>query len=258
MLITQRSSDRQYFDRDAEVEPVLPAALLRVWDQLTGSTPVVVELQTARSRIAAGLVGFDPGEVLHASHALGPAFAAAMDALEGGGAVSTTLAGTLRASAPEIRSLAQEWVSGEPTGAGAGARAGRLAVSVAAGAILTAQAAAVTGGERIEGWKRPSACPCCGGSADLAVSNGVERGLVCSRCNAVWRARAGGCVACPRGKEGSVDRIPAHLAGYTIIVCNSCGRYLKESEGRLRHHPLVERALMAQIDRAAEKRGLRF
>jgi hypothetical protein len=42
------------------------------------------------------------------------------------------------------------------------------------------------------------------------------------------------------------------------VICHSCGRYLKERSGRPKHAPLVERALTAEMDAAAVRRGLRL
>ena len=77
---------------------------------------------------------------------------------------------------------------------------------------------------------------------------------------------------------GPVDRIPAGLGlgcdavdsptgiarisnpalGYDLMMCNSCGRFLKERPRRGLGSLLVERTITAELDVAAEQRGLRI
>jgi hypothetical protein len=52
-------------------------------------------------------------------------------------------------------------------------------------------------------------------------------------------------------------RVPSPDLGYDLVICNSCGRYLKERRGLPSHAWLVERALTAGLDEAAHERGLR-
>ena len=113
-------------------------------------------------------------------------------------------------------------------------------------------------------WNR-SYCPCCGGSPDFSVRDdtvdgGLERdrGLVCARCDTTWRTEALGCLGCGERESPTIARISSDALGYQLAICNACGRYLKEPAAPAPLDPLVERVLTAQLDAAAEARGLRL
>ena len=55
-----------------------------------------------------------------------------------------------------------------------------------------------------------------------------------------------------------IARISNPALGYDLVMCNSCGRFLKERPRRGLASLLVERALTAELDLAAEQRGLRI
>jgi formate dehydrogenase maturation protein FdhE len=134
----------------------------------------------------------------------------------------------------------------------------RLARNVAAvvgNAVLTRAASDVANGFSFAAWKR-SLCPCCGASPDLALSTDKRRSLVCWRCDTIWRTNQLGCLGCGATAAPTLVRIPSPY-GYQLAICNSCGRYLKERRGAPAHALLVERALTAGLDEAAELRGLR-
>jgi formate dehydrogenase maturation protein FdhE len=82
--------------------------------------------------------------------------------------------------------------------------------------------------------------------------------LVCARCDARWRAAGRGCLACDATSAPTLARVRSPYLGYELVICNSCGRYLKERSGPLVYDPVVERALTGELDAAAERRGLRI
>ena len=83
-----------------------------------------------------------------------------------------------------------------------------------------------------------------------------------------WSARAAtpsgkrrrdGCLGCDAPDAPShIARIPNAALGYELVMCNSCGRFMKERPRRGTSQLLVERAITAELDRAAELRGLRI
>lgn len=56
----------------------------------------------------------------------------------------------------------------------------------------------------------------------------------------------------------AIARICNPALGYDLVMCNSCGRFLKERPRRGLASLLVERALTAELDLSAEQRGLRI
>ena len=125
-------------------------------------------------------------------------------------------------------------------------------------ALLRAASARVGAPASWRTWAR-SVCPCCGGAADIAlIERGAQRTLVCARCDMQWRARRAGCLGCDAEMAPAIARITNPDLGYDLVICHSCGRYLKERSGRAHHPPLVERALTAEMDAAAVRRGLRL
>jgi FdhE protein len=102
-------------------------------------------------------------------------------------------------------------------------------------------------------------CPCCGGAPDVALlERGGHRTLVCSRCDAQWRAPRTGCLGCDADDAPSIARIPNAAVGYELVMCNACGRFLKERPRRGLESLVVERAMTMELDVAAEQRGLRI
>jgi formate dehydrogenase maturation protein FdhE len=101
-------------------------------------------------------------------------------------------------------------------------------------------------------------CPSCGGAPDLAFVDGARRALVCSRCDTSWPVATRGCIGCEATGAPTIARVRSPYLGYDLVICHACGRYLKERVGRALHPPLVERALTAEMDAAAVRRGLRI
>jgi hypothetical protein len=73
-----------------------------------------------------------------------------------------------------------------------------------------------------------------------------------------WRARRAGCLGCEEELAPAIARISNPELGYDLVMCNSCGRFLKERPRRGLESLVVERALTLELEMAAEQRGLRI
>jgi formate dehydrogenase maturation protein FdhE len=153
--------------------------------------------------------------------------------------------------------LLKSWLVGERGSGDEGRRLGLRAAALVGNAILRSAAAQASKGARFGEWKR-STCPCCGGSPDLAVRSDAIRSLVCSRCDTRWHAPTVGCLGCEATRPPTFVRVDAIDLGYELLVCHACARYIKERRGDGMQSPIIERALTAELDAAAERRGLRI
>jgi formate dehydrogenase maturation protein FdhE len=216
----------------------------------------VVDVAEARARIASRRPGFDPVRILSRARTVVTAFDRCVDALEVAGLASSTTVTTLRQETHDARSLAIAWAAGEPAPNASSQKLAQRAASVVAGAILQRNAGVVTHNLSLEAWQRP-VCPSCGGPPDLAFLDGQKRSLVCSRCDTSWPVKTRGCIGCEASGSPTIARVRTPYLGYDLVICHACGRYIKERTGRATYPPLVERALTAEMDAAAVRRGLR-
>jgi formate dehydrogenase maturation protein FdhE len=235
-----------------QFEPVL-----QLQQSLRSSVRPVVDVKEARARIASRRPGFDPVRILSRARTVVTAFDRCVDALENAGLASSTAVTALRQQQHDARSLAISWAAGDSSPAAATQRLAQKAASLVAGAILQSNARVVMQKLRLDPWQRP-VCPCCGGAPDLAFVEGVRRVLVCSRCDTSWPVTTRGCIGCEATGAPTIGRVRSPYLGYDLVICHACGRYLKERAGRALHPPLVERALTAEMDAAAVRRGLRI
>jgi hypothetical protein len=233
------------------------APVLRVHEAFRAATRPVVNAGRARLRIDGGRPGFDPHAVLDRTPTLVGHFARAVDALELAGLVSSTIATAVRRAELDSAAIAAAWVAGDGLPPGQLQRSARHAAGIVAGAVLRRNAGVVLRGAALDRWTRP-VCPCCGGLPDLSFVAARQRMLVCARCDTRWRTDAKGCLGCDVAAAPTFGRLRTPYPGYELVICNGCGRYLKERRGALRYHPLVERAITAEMDTAAERRGLRL
>jgi formate dehydrogenase maturation protein FdhE len=224
---------------------------------LRGSVRPVVDVGEARAKIASRRPGFDPVKILGRARTVVTAFDRCVEALEVSGLASSTTVTSLRNESYDARSLAIAWASGEPAPNISSHKLAHRAASVVASAILQRNARVVTQNLSLEAWQRPI-CPCCGGPPDLAFIDGQTRGLVCSRCDTTWPVNTRGCIGCDATGSPTIARVRSPYLGYDLVICHACGRYLKERIGKTAHPPLVERALTAEMDAAAVRRGLRL
>ena len=231
--------------------------VLQLQQSLRSSVRPVVDLKDAQARIASRRPAFDPVKILSRARTVVTAFDRCVDALEVAGFASSTAVTALRQQQHDARSLAIAWAAGESAPSAATQRLAQKAASLVAGAILQSNARVVTQKVAFDAWQRP-VCPSCGGAPDLAFLDGTTRALVCSRCDTSWPVNTRGCIGCEATGAPTIARVRSPYLGYDLVICHSCGRYLKERVGRAQHPPLVERALTAEMDAAAVRRGLRL
>jgi len=235
-----------------QFEPVL-----QLQQALRSSVRPVVDVKEAQARIASRRPGFDPVRILSRARTVVTAFDRCVDALENAGLASSTAVTALRQQQHDARSLAISWAAGDSAPTASTQRLAQKAASLVAGAILQSNARVVMQKLRLDAWHRP-VCPCCGGPPDLAFVDGAKRALVCSRCDTSWPVTTRGCIGCEATGAPTIARVRSPYLGYDLVICHACGRYLKERVGHAQHHPLVERALTAEMDAAAVRRGLRI
>lgn len=218
-----------------------------------GSTRV----KRARANLAAGRVAFDGAEVLRAAADLDAALARVATAFEMCGMASPRELDAMRRNYTKAQPLLKAWLVGERGSSDHGRRLALRAAALVGNALLSSAAAQVTKGVDAAEW-RHATCPCCGGPPDLAVRDGTSRRLVCSRCDTRWLATTSGCLGCEADRPPTFVRVDAVDLGYDLLVCHACARYLKERGAAGMQSPLVERILTAELDQAAERRGLRI
>ena len=231
--------------------------VLQLQQALRSSVRPVVDVKEAQARIASRRPGFDPVKILSRARTVVTAFDRCVDALENAGLASSTAVTALRQQQHDARSLAISWAAGESSPAAATQRLAQKAASLVAGAILQSNARVVMQKLPLDAWQRPI-CPSCGGAPDLAFVDGNKRALVCSRCDTSWPVNTRGCIGCEATGAPTIARVRSPYLGYDLVICHSCGRYIKERVGKAQHAPLVERALTAEMDAAAVRRGLRL
>lgn len=240
--------------REGLRDMLLPVATLH--SELVESWALDVDATAARRRVKAGRPAFDAIEVLHRAGDLRRPFDRATRAFMRAGLASPESAIVARQQARDVvLALGTSWLAGEPLSRQEPRRLAQRAVAVVVGSVLTRMAAAVRPAVRRAAADR-SACPACGSPPEFAVTTAAGRRLVCARCDSQWTTTRPGCVGCGAHDSPTVFRIPSPGIGYDLLVCNACGRYLKERRGRAPSDLLVERTLTAQLDAAAEQRGL--
>jgi formate dehydrogenase maturation protein FdhE len=210
----------------------------------------------ARSRIRAGRAAFDSAAVLRAAGDLTKAFEKATAALERIGVATTAHANALRNTSIDPTALVVSWSNADSIPRAAHMRLARQVAAIVGNALLARASDEVVDGFSLAPWKRVQ-CPCCGASPDMALATDRRRTLVCWRCDTMWRTDQRGCLSCGADSAPTLARVPSPYHGYELAICNSCGRYLKERRGAPAHALLVERVLTAELDEAAQQRGLR-
>lgn len=231
------------------------APVLRLHAELRTSLRARVDVPRARARLADRRHAFDAASVLRAARDLEPLFGRALAAFELAGLASTQEASAVRRRPQDTTQLALSWVAGDRLPSDPAKRLARRAAALLGSAVLRNAAEQVLAAGGVDDWDR-ALCPCCGGSPDLAFVTGGVRRIVCSRCDTSWRTDSEGCLACGAAFEPTLVRIRSPYLGYTLVMCNACGHYLKERGAAGRCEPLLERELTAQLDAAAQERGL--
>ena len=217
-----------------------------------GSTDV----ERAQTRIRSGRIGFDAWALLDETGDLSTAFTQMATAFELSGFASTSSVSAMERLHVDATAAVLSWANAESAPADPSLRLARRVAGVVGNAILSRVARDVMHGVSPLAWKR-TLCPCCGAAPDLAYQTDARRYLVCWRCDTTWRTNDRGCLGCGESAPPTVVRIPSPYLGYELAICNACGRYLKERRGGFTHEPIVERAMTAGLDDAAQQRGLR-
>jgi hypothetical protein len=243
------------------------APVTRLDAELTRQWPLALDVARARARLEAGLVAFEPLEVIGAAGDLLVPFVRATVALERAGLATDSDAVQARERRYQILPLVVSWLGGEPLPRDRAKATARRAAALVGASVLRRASELLRSAESAEvrrdverslaSWQRP-VCPCCGSVPDFAVREGAERTLVCARCDSTWRTSAFGCLGCGAKDAPTIARITSPAIGYQLTICNSCGRYVKEPLETRAIEPLLERALTSELDAAAEARGLRL
>lgn len=222
---------------------------------LAGRWPRTLDIEHACQRLRAGHIAYDPLDVIAGAGPLLLPYLRMTVALEHAGMATSEEATGARERGAEVLPLVMSWLSAEPLAHDPVKRAARRAAAIVGSSILTQASSAVGQAMALDEWHRP-VCPCCGGLPEFALDTVPGRTLVCARCDTMWRAPGPGCVGC--GAEGApnIARIVMAELGYHLVICNGCGRYLKEPSLADGFEPLVDRAITSDMDAAAETRGL--
>jgi len=231
--------------------------LVRVHTELGRFRLGATRVKRAKSNISNTRVAFDPNDVLRAAGDLDGRLARIAIAFEMCGMASSRDLDAFRKSHAVAQPLLKAWLVGERGSSDGGRRLALRAAALVGNGILRSAAAQVSKGETFADWKRAT-CPCCGGPPDLAVRTSGSRVLICSRCDTRWEAPTNGCLGCEATRSPTFVRVDAPDLGYELLVCHACARYIKERAADGLQSPMVERTLTAELDAAAERRGLRI
>ncbi|MEX2179922.1 MAG: formate dehydrogenase accessory protein FdhE [Gemmatimonadaceae bacterium] len=231
--------------------------LVRVHGELGRFRLSPTRVKRARANLGEGRVAFDANEVLRAAGDLDPSLARVAIAFEMCGLASTRELESFRTGYAVAQPLLKAWLVGERGSSDAGRRLALRAPALVGNAVLGSAAAQVSKGMPFPAWNRAT-CPCCGGPPDLAVRADSGRALVCARCDTRWIAPTFGCLGCEATRPPTFVRVDAVDLGYELLVCHACSRYIKERRGSDVQSPIMDRALTAELDAAAERRGLRI
>lgn len=235
-----------------QFEPVL-----RVHAEIAQACVPALDVEAARARIRGGQVGFDAMRVLRSCGDLHPRFVRVLDAFEVAGFVSNDDRRAILDGEPDVDDLVSGWFTGDRTPRDPRRRTARQVAIVVGNAMLRTVSTMVGSTVTWKSWAR-IVCPCCGGSPDIVLVDRGARSLVCARCDAQWRAPRSPCLGCDTTEAGSLARIANPALGYDLVMCNACGRFIKERPRRGLESLIVERALTTELDLAAEQRGLRI
>ena len=231
--------------------------LVRVHAELGRFRMTPGRVKRARANLAEGRVAFEPNDVLRTAGDLDASLGRVAIAFEMCGLASPRALETFRKSYTAAAPLLKAWLVGERGSSDEGRRLALRAAALLGNAILRSAATQARKDAQFHAWNKTT-CPCCGGPPDLAVRNDLQRSLVCARCDTHWRAPTLGCLGCEASRAPTFVRVDAVDLGYELLVCHACARYLKERRGDEMLAPMIERALTADLDAAAERRGLRI
>ena len=234
------------------------APVLRAHAELMRGFTPIVDVAAARSRVKNGQIAYDALPVLRSVGDLGAAFVRLLDAFEVAGLVSNDERRAVLAAGFEVDDLVCGWFMGDHVSRDPTRRVAQQVAFAVGNAILHLATSRVGRPILWSTWSR-TVCPCCGSSPDLALTDGTLRTLVCAHCDAEWPAPRDTCLGCDAPATPlHIARIANAALGYDLLMCNDCGRFMKERSRRGTAPLLVERAITAELDHAAELRGLRI
>jgi formate dehydrogenase maturation protein FdhE len=218
----------------------------------------IVDIESARHRINQGQFAYDALRIIASCGDLTPGFIQVLEAFEVTGLLSNDERRSLVTHELDVEEIISGWLTGDRIPRDTRKRLARQAAIVVGNAVLRNATQHVGAPSVWKSWSRV-VCPCCGGSPDVALmERGGQRTLLCSRCDAQWRTPRLGCLGCDAAESPSIARIANSAVGYELVMCNACGRFLKERPRRGIEAPIVERAITLELDLAAEQRGLRI
>ena len=242
--------------RSGLADMLRPVAALQA--ELTAAWPIEVDATAAKRRVRAGRPAFDALELLHVAGDLQRPFQRAAHAFERAGMASPeSVLAARQQPQSAVMTLGASWLAGEPLPRLEPRRLAQRAAAVVVGSVLAGAARRVRPSMRAAMHDRTS-CPACGSAPEFSIVGAKGRTLVCARCDTTWQTTHKGCLGCAAHDTPTLFCIQSAGIGYQLLVCNACGRYLKERLRPGRGDLLVERALTAQLDAAAEQRGLRL
>lgn len=233
------------------------APVVQLSADLDARWPLSIDVAGAAARVRAGRVGYEPVAVIAAAGNLHVPFVRATAALERAGLASDDEATQARERRIHLPGLVRAWLGGEPMPRDRVRATARRAAALVASSILRRASSVLQATHAHRAWQR-TYCPSCGGTADFSLHGAGTRTLICARCDSGWQTAARGCLGCGEQASPTIVRIVSDALGYDLAICNACGRYLKERTDDGALDPLVERVLTAQLDAAAEARGLRL
>ena len=234
------------------------APLLALEAALESSWMPSLDLVRAGERHRVGRAAFDPLDSVGVPDELETPFVQATKAIERAGLASNAEAASARAHRADVLPMIAAWLSGASAPRDRSRAVARRAAVLVARSRLRSTATRLRAVLSLDAWKG-RCCPCCGGHPEFAIAAASGRTLVCARCDVSWLAARTGCTGCGASKAPVVVQVTLpDDAGYRLVVCNACGMYIKEGPAVTGGFTLVERALTAHLDAAAEARGLRL
>jgi formate dehydrogenase maturation protein FdhE len=111
-------------------------------------------------------------------------------------------------------------------------------------------------------WREPY-CPVCGGWPDMATFHDRKSRYrcICERCATEWTITCDGCLFCGESDGELLGFYSSEDELYRVIVCDTCGYYLKvvneRAAARVKYRPVltVERLLTPGLDLTAAQEG---
>ena len=241
--------------RRAIAEQIAPVTSLR--DDLERRWALAIDVERARHRLRSGQCACDPMETIGSAGNLLVAYVRATVAIERAGLVSDDEAIQARERRFQLMPLIAAWVAGEPMPKDRVKRAARRAAALVGSSILRRASRDVIGDAVPSDWSRAN-CPACGGSPEFSFDDGDRRALICSRCDTRWTTTEVGCLGCGARETPMLARVLSPTIDYTLVICNPCGRYIKQPLHPAALVPDIDRIMTQELDAAAEARGLRL